>query len=93
MKKLLALGAFILVGSMVFAQNPSKAKAAPAAAPAHNVATAAPATATATDQDAAVAKKEVKKECNDAEKKQCGTKAAGKKSCCSHAEATKEETK
>lgn len=92
MKKLLALGVFILFGSMVFAQTPSKAKAAPAPATNH-VATATPVAAEAAVSDDAVAKKESKKECSDAEKKQCGTKS-GKKSCCSSkTEATKEETK
>jgi hypothetical protein len=92
MKKLLVLGAFILMGSMVFAQTPSKAKEAPASVTNH-MATAAP-VAEAASGDVAVAKKEAKKECSDADKKQCGSKTSGKKSCCSSkAEATKEETK
>jgi hypothetical protein len=93
MKKLLALGAFILMGSMVFAQTPSKQKAAPAPATTMQVAAPAVVEEVSVSEVAVAEKKETKKECSDAEKKQCGTKS-GKKSCCSSkAEATKQETK
>jgi hypothetical protein len=94
MKRLLLSAAFIVMGSMAFAQAPSKAKTAPAPATTQAVTTAPVAVdAVVTHQVATEDKKDAKKECSDAEKKQCGTKSGGKKSCCSHGEATKEETK
>jgi hypothetical protein len=93
MKKLLVLAAFIIMGSMAFAQAPSKAKTSPAATT--NTATATVVAPEAAIEEVAAVKKETKKECSDADKKECGSsKTSGKKSCCSHkAEATKEETK
>jgi hypothetical protein len=94
MKRLLLSAALIITGTVVFAQAPSKAKAAPAPATmqtatpvAQEAVTHGDATATTTN------KKSDKKECSPADKKECGSKSGGKKSCCSHSEATKEETK
>lgn len=94
MKRLLVSAAFIIMGTVAFAQAPAKAKSAPA--PATTLPnTASPVAVDAvTHQEIAEVKKDAKKECSDADKKQCGSKSGEKKSCCSHkTEATKEETK
>jgi hypothetical protein len=93
MKKLIALSAFIILGSMAFAQTPVKQNAATPAAPGTMQVTAPLAVEAAPEMDATAIKADAKKGCSDADKKACGSKE-GKKSCCSgKAEANKAETK
>lgn len=92
MKKAIILGSFIALGMVAFAQTPTKqTPTAKAPAPAQQpVLQVAQPVVEDVVTETAEAKKE-KKECSTDEKKACGTKTAGKKSCCSQKSEAKKD--